>query len=417
MSDQDSTPQHQRSSKPEKTQYPGIYKLEGPRGTRYHVRYRVDGQPKKATAKTLKEARQIQADQATDQDRGEYQEKSKERFRHYLSEWIERYAGNGKRGFRENTRREYRRLLDNYAHRYFGERLRLCDVSKHRLAGYVDWLAQQPASRSDGQTLSSRSIKNAFVPVAAALADAEQRGLIRQNPATGLRFPKQDQIVEDDEESARVFSREQLRALLDMTPAPYRVLFETLASTGLRISEAIGLQIRDLHLDGSSPYLQVRRAIVRGRAEAPKTRHGRRSVPLPAPLVAKLREHLAGLPDQSAEALVFPSAKGTALDPDNLRKRTFKPLAEEVGAEWAGFHALRHTYASLQIAAGVNVLQLSRVLGHHNGAFTLSVYAHLLPGDQAPALDLSSEIRTQTGNDPDRFEPIPDDLLSEKVAA
>ena len=59
---------------------------------------------------------------------------------------------------------------------------------------------------------------------------------------------------------------------------------------------------------------------------------------------------------------------------------------------WAGFHSLRHTFASLQLARGVNVLQLSRALGHHSPAFTLAVYAHLLPGDEAPALDLADEI-------------------------
>lgn len=67
---------------------------------------------------------------------------------------------------------------------------------------------------------------------------------------------------------------------------------------------------------------------------------------------------------------------------------------EEIGAPGLGFHALRHTYASLQLAAGVNILQLSRALGHHSPAFTLSVYTQLLPGDEAPALDITEALRT-----------------------
>ena len=62
---------------------------------------------------------------------------------------------------------------------------------------------------------------------------------------------------------------------------------------------------------------------------------------------------------------------------------------EEAGAPWAAFHTLRHTYASLQLAARVNIVQLSRALGHHFAAFTLDTYAHLLDGKQAPALDLT----------------------------
>ena len=56
---------------------------------------------------------------------------------------------------------------------------------------------------------------------------------------------------------------------------------------------------------------------------------------------------------------------------------------------WAAFHAFRHTFASIHLSRGTNLLQLSRALGHHSAAFTLSRYTHLLPGDEAPALDLS----------------------------
>ena len=68
--------------------------------------------------------------------------------------------------------------------------------------------------------------------------------------------------------------------------------------------------------------------------------------------------------------------------------RVLKPLVEEVDAPWAAFHTFRHTFASIHLSEGTNLLQLSRALGHHSAAFTLSRYTHLLPGDEAPALDL-----------------------------
>lgn len=88
------------------------------------------------------------------------------------------------------------------------------------------------------------------------------------------------------------------------------------------------------------------------------------------------------------DSLVFPSQAGTPLDPDNRRSRILKPAAEEAGVAWAGWHSLRHTFASLQLARGTNVLQLSRALGHHSPAFTLERYCHLLPGGEAEPLDL-----------------------------
>jgi len=81
---------------------------------------------------------------------------------------------------------------------------------------------------------------------------------------------------------------------------------------------------------------------------------------------------------------------GSPLDPGNLRRRVLKPLAGEVGAPWAGFHTFRHTFASLHLSQGTNLLQLSRALGHHSPAFTLTRYTHLLPGDETPVLKLGT---------------------------
>ena len=121
----------------------------------------------------------------------------------------------------------------------------------------------------------------------------------------------------------------------------------------------------------------------------PKSKYGRREVRLPEPLVVKLRAHLAAQADEDSTALAFPSEAGGPLNPGNLRRRVLKPLVEEINAPWAGFHTFRHTFASLHLSQGTNLLQLSRALGHHSPAFTLTRYTHLLPGDEAPALDLA----------------------------
>ena len=188
------------------------------------------------------------------------------------------------------------------------------------------------------------------------------------------------------------------RSLTHNLPFSYRLFFELLAATGLRISEAIALQRLHLQLDGSCPEVCVRRAIVKGRIEPPKSKHGRREVRLPASLVHRLRAHLASIEDQNSTTLVFANRNGDPLNPGNIRRRVLKPLVEEVNAPWAGFHAFRHTFASLHLKRGTNLLQLSRALGHHSPAFTLSRYTHLLPGDEAPPLDLGFQL------EPDGFD-------------
>jgi len=365
-----------------RTKTPGIYR----RGRSYVVIYRAGGRQRKEFAQTLDEARRIKRERETDRDRGELQERTTITLRAYLEEWVERYRGQGRRGFRESTREEYRRLLERYAYEHFSDKLRLTDVTPYRLARFVDWLCDEVAQ---GKRLSDSTVANAVIPVRAALATAQREGLIRHNPAVKLALPHREQIREDDEDEVKTLSRKQVRQLLTRAPEEHRLLLEVLASCGLRVSEAIALQRRHVHVDGAKPHVRIRRAIVKRRVEPPKTKHGRRDVPLAPGLADRLRRHLAGLPP-GAETLVFSAAGGTPLDPDNLRSRMLKPLVRKIGAPSAGFHTLRHSYASLQLARGVNIVQLSRVLGHHSPAFTLSVYTHLLPGEGAPALDLGT---------------------------
>jgi len=168
----------------------------------------------------------------------------------FLTDWIDRYAGTGRRGFREGTRSEYRRLLDAYAHRYFGERLRLVDVTPHHLAQYVAWLADEGRQ---GRRLADATIANAVIPVRAALGTAKAEGLLRHNPADGLRLPHREEIRDDDHELVKALSRGQLATVLALAPARHRALVELLAGTGLRVSEALALQRRHLALDGEVP--------------------------------------------------------------------------------------------------------------------------------------------------------------------
>ncbi len=355
-----------------KTRTPGVFKrVDGAgRTIGYVCVFRSAGRQRKRHARTYEEAKRIKRQSEIDRDRGELQERTTIGFLRYLDEWVERYRGQGRRGFRESTREEYRRLIRSYAHRHFPRKLKLVDVSTYALARYMDWLADES---EQGKRLGDRTIANAVIPLRAALATAKREGLIRHNPAQGLAIPH----------------REQLAAILAMAPERHRPLFELLATCGLRISEAIALQRLHLRLDADEPEVCIRRAVVRERIEPPKSKHGRREVRLPAPLVARLRVHLAAQPDQDSTALAFPNESGITLDPNNLRRRVLKPLVEEVNAPWAGFHTFRHTFASIHLSQGTNLLQLSRALGHHSPAFTLTRYTHLLPGDEAPPLDFA----------------------------
>src|SRR5215210_7171159 len=340
----------------ERTRHPGIFK----RGGRYVVVFRdADGRQRKEFVRTLGEAQRLKAGRTADVARGEFHEQTRVRFRDYAEEWVERHRG--RRGFRESTREDYRRDLRRYAYPFFDERLGRRTLSQITPRDISNFIAALCDEREHGKRLADASVRRIFAPVRSCLATAVREGLIRHNPATGAQLPHRPKVEEDDEE-VRVLTPDQLAAFLEHVHPSYRTFFHFLALTGLRWGEATALRWKDLKVDGSRPVVKVRRAIYQGRIEPPKTRYGKRDVPLDHSLVSELREHRRGSEWGRDEDLVFPSEVGTPLRSENVRRRVLAPVAEEVGAPWATFHTFRHTCASMLLERGKNPKQVQEWL-------------------------------------------------------
>jgi integrase len=85
---------------------------------------------------------------------------------------------------------------------------------------------------------------------------------------------------------------------------------------------------------------------------------------------------------------VFLSGRGTLLNPDNVRYRVLPPAVERAGPSGIGFHAFRHTCASMLIERGLSALRPQHWMGHHSAAYNLDTYGHLIDAELAAALDL-----------------------------
>jgi integrase len=366
-----------------KTKHPGIYK----RGSRYMIVYRANGKQRYESFRTLDDARRAKAARTTDIERGEFEERSRVTLHEFSLEWVERYQGRGRRGFREGTREDYRRQLKQYVLKHFSQRTRLTDVTPSKVAGFIAWLCDEQAQ---GRVLSDATVRNIMAPLRACLTTAVREGLIRSNPARDVDLPHRPTAESAEEDEARAMSTAELSTLLGLVPEQWRLFFWFLAATGLRISEAIALQWRHLQLDGSTPHVKVRRAFVKGRMGPPKSRHGRRAVPLDHALVVAFRERRRETEWGGEEDPVFAAGNGSPLMPSNVFRRVLQPAREEACLPWVGFHAFRHTCASMLFAQDRNVVQVQRWLGHHSAAFTLATYVHLLDGDIGQPLALGS---------------------------
>lgn len=358
-----------------RTATPGIFR----RDNRYVVVVRHNGRQVKRFARTLAEARTIRATLTADVARGEFRAASKLTLAEYAATWLDTYTGRTSRGLRPQTLAAYRGSIERDVLPVLGG-LRLAEVEAQHL--------KQLAASLSARGLGRNSIRLALAPLKALLATAHEEGVIRSNPAAGLRLTSPQPEHDADERKAKALTEEELARLLGELPPQWRLVFEFMAHTGLRIGEVIGLQWQ--HVDFGRRRVFVRRRWYRGTYAPPKSRYGRRDVPLSQGMARQLwalRKASRGADD----ALVFGSANGTPLNTANVYNRVYKPAAKRAGVSWATFHTLRHTCATTLFRRGLNAKQVQAWLGHHAASFTLDTYIHLLD-DDLPDADFLDEI-------------------------
>lgn len=190
-------------------------------------------------------------------------------------------------------------------------------------------------------------------------------------------------------------SHDEVATLVNQVDPRYRALVQLAAYTGLRAGELIALRRSPVDLLRREISVSEQVQYIDGRylVSPPKSAAGRRSVALPRFVAEALDEHLTTHAEPGPDGLVFPAPEGGYLHLENFRKRVWLPAVEAAGLAPLRIHDLRHTCASLAIAAGADVKVLQRMLGHAPAALTLDRYGHLLPGQAesvAERLDASA---------------------------
>jgi integrase len=157
------------------------------------------------------------------------------------------------------------------------------------------------------------------------------------------------------------------------------------ALTGLRQGEVFALRRSDLDL--ANRIVRVERSSRVGAFT--QTKSGRkRVVHLTVVAVELVAEQLASRESGPLD-LVFPSPTGAMWRKDNFMARIFRPAVRRAELDGLTFHDLRHTYASLMVAAGASPHVIAEQLGHRDARLVLQRYGHLYPGaSRQAALDL-----------------------------
>jgi integrase len=292
----------------------------------------------------------------------------------FLTTWLDSVergeCGGRERPLRERSARRYRDAVRHLEHH-------LCHpaaADRHREVSTIkpnDARALVSALGEAGVGVRTRQI--ALTLARRAWDHAEREGYARANVFADVRGP----VLE--EKPLRVLDREELARLLATAEGsrlePFVVL---LVGTGLRLGEALGLRWRDVNL--REGFLRVAQAQVENGGEIlfrePKTAHSRRTVRLPASVVAALTRHRNSLSvTPLGERLVFADALGRPFRRSNILRREWHPLLERSKLPRVGFHVLRHTFASHALGAGVDARTVADQLGHRDPSVTWDRYA------------------------------------------
>jgi integrase len=323
--------------------------------------------------------------------KGDYVEPSKLTVAEYVRGRIAQWAAAGE--ISPKTTERYTELLDNQIVPHLGTK----SIQKLRPADIESWhTALKSGGRKDGGGgVSNRTIGHAHRVLSKALRDAVRHNVAIKNVAAeeGAPAVNADEMI--------ILTPEQVKELpVKLKDQRIYARAITALHTGIRPQELLALRWSSKTVDLEAKTITISEALEGTkkhglRFKAPKTKAGRRQITLPDIVVDALREHrrqqleqrmvlgLGKLPD---DALVFPALSGGPHSPDAFSAE-WRDAADKIGLQGIPLYSLRHTHASLLIDKGVDVVTISKRLGHASPAITLKVYAHLFRKDDSKAAD------------------------------
>jgi integrase len=249
--------------------------------------------------------------------------------------------------------------------------LRLSNVSRN--------CVQDLADRLVGEGFAPSSVRNAILPLRAIYRRALSRGDVAVNPTLNLSLPA---LTPGRERVARAA---EAAALIAALPLGDRGLWATAVYAGLRRGELQALDWSSVDL--GQGLIRVERSWDRRAGLIdPKSKSGKRRVPIPEALRSHLLTHRLHQ-GRGGHGFVFAGRNGRPFDPGSVAARA-RTAWKRVGLEPIGLHDCRHTYAAFMIAANVNAKALSSYMGHSTITVTLDRYGHLLPGNEQEAAAL-----------------------------
>ena len=295
-----------------------------------------------------------------------------------VSEFLNRYMESvGKHTLRPRTVEAYSSLIRVHIDPGIGH-IKLVQLRPDHLQAFY--------SQKLDAGLSKRTVHFIHSVLHKVLDQAMKWGMVPRNVADFVQAPKAEK------KSFAFYTKDQLNLFLDTVKGHrFYPIYVLAVYCGFREGEVLGIHHEDIDLQNG--VINVRHAVLSLKGglviTEPKTESSKRAVTLPPTALFVLKRHLEQL--KTNQGLVFTTSSGKPISPRNL-VRHFKSALKEANLPDIRFHDLRHSHASLLLAAGVNPKIVQERLGHSQISLTLDTYSHVIPSLQDEAAEKVEEI-------------------------
>jgi integrase len=238
---------------------------------------------------------------------------------------------------------------------------------------------------ASGWKVAPQTANKMLTTLTAVLGLAKRYKVVKDN--VGLEAERLKVATDEDETLEvlpdEVYSKEELRSLINATEPGTRERLAVMipALTGVRVGEALALCWSAVDLQNGKLHVRLNMADSEKGAEplfkAPKTRSGRRTIDMDQKLVHELKVWKLKCPPNE-RGLIVVTDEGKPLSRKSMSRMLDEAIAGAELKKRLTPHGLRHSFASLLLAQGADVPEVSHLLGHKDSSITLRVYAHFV---------------------------------------
>ncbi len=285
---------------------------------------------------------------------------------------------------KDSTTKEYKSVFKKYIQKDF-KNIPIENIKKAHLQHWQNKMLKTNLSLG-----RIRFIRAVFSGI---LTDAVDNELIKDNPFCKLKVPKRESTNEND--SVHPFTLEEIQSILNASTGQNKNIFTLLFFTGMRTGELWGLKWSDINFKYKTIHIQ--RAIRHGKESTTKTKNSKRVIDM-LPIVEEALIRQKSFTYINDSYIFLNQNKEPFQSAQSLSKGYWKNILKFCRLDYRVLYQTRHTFATLMISYGEDIVWVSKMLGHSNVRITLEVYTKFIPNQKKERANFLNNLKQKNCN-------------------